>query len=90
MERIDCDVLVSNNSDGQATEHQLQAACERGIPAQVLKRPKLPAVEREFGSGEALLAGLAEGGWHSRRASQRRVENDRRSFPPGTTTGADW
>jgi len=60
--RIDRDVRVSKNSGSQATEHKLQAARERGIPLLVLKRPELPAVEREFGSGEALLAGLAEKG----------------------------
>jgi hypothetical protein len=91
MACIDCDVQVSKNSGSQATEHKLQAAREQGIPVLMLRRPELPAVEREFDSGEALLAGLAEGGWHSRRASQRRVENDRRSFPPiiaaGTRTG---
>lgn len=63
MARIDCDVRVRKTSGSQATEHKLQAACERGIPVRVLKRPELPAMEREFGSGEALLAGLAEGGW---------------------------
>jgi precorrin-6x reductase len=62
MERIDCDVLVSKNSGSQTTEHQLQAARERGTPVLVLKRPELPAIEREFASGEALLAGLAEKG----------------------------
>lgn len=39
MERIDCNVLISKNSGSQATEHKLQAACERGIPVLVLKRP---------------------------------------------------
>lgn len=51
MVRIDCDVLISKNNDSQATEHKLQAARERGIPLLVLKRPELPAVEREFGNG---------------------------------------
>ena len=63
LARIDCDVLVSKNSGSQATEHKLQAARERGIPVLVLKRPELPAVAREFASGEALLAGLTEDGW---------------------------
>ncbi len=40
MERIDCDVQVSKNSGSQATEHQLQAARERGIPVLVLRRPE--------------------------------------------------
>ncbi|MOA47730.1 hypothetical protein D3C78_1703950 [compost metagenome] len=50
----------------------------------VLKRPELPAVEREFGSGEALLAGLWSrvAGWPEWHDPPRRVENDRRSFPP--------
>lgn len=65
MARIDCDVLVSKNSGSQATEHKLQAARERGIPVLVLKRPELPGVEREFASGEGLLAGLAEDGWRT-------------------------
>lgn len=63
MARIDCDVLISKNSGSQATEHKLQAARERGIPVLVLKRPELPGVEREFGSGGALVVGLAEDGW---------------------------
>lgn len=63
LARIDCDVLVSKNSGSQATEHKLQAARERGIPVLVLKRPELPGVEREFASGEELLAGLVEDGW---------------------------
>ncbi len=63
MEHIDCDVLVSKNSGSQATEHKLQAARERGIPVLVLKRPELPGVEREFGSGGELVVGLDEGGW---------------------------
>lgn len=63
LARIDCDVLVSKNSGSQATEHKLQAARERGIPVLVLRRPELPGVEREFASGEELLAGLVEDGW---------------------------
>ena len=63
MARIDCDVLVSKNSGSQATEHKLQSARERGIPVLVLKRPELPGVEREFASGEELMAGLVEDGW---------------------------
>lgn len=63
MARIDCDVLVSKNSGSQATEHKLQAARERGIPVLVLKRPELPGVEREFGSGGELVVGLADDGW---------------------------
>ena len=63
MERIDCDVLISKNSGSQATEHKLQAARERGIPVLVLRRPELPGVEREFASGEELMAGLVEDGW---------------------------
>jgi precorrin-6A/cobalt-precorrin-6A reductase len=60
MARIDCDVLVSKNSGSQATEHKLQAARERRIPVLVLKRPELPGVAREFGSGGELVVGLAE------------------------------
>lgn len=63
MARIDCDVLVSKNSGSQATEHKLQVARERGIPVLVLKRPELPEVEREFGSGGELVVGLRDVGW---------------------------
>ena len=63
MARIDCDVLVSKNSGSQATEHKLQAARERGIPVLVLKRPALPGVAREFGSGGELVVRLGEDGW---------------------------
>jgi len=73
MERIDCDVLVSKNSGRQATEYKLQAARERGTPVLVPKKPELPAVEREFASGEALFAGLVEKGLAGIAGSPRSV-----------------
>ena len=42
------DVVVSKNSGGGATEAKLEAARERGVPVVMLRRPPLPAVDREF------------------------------------------
>lgn len=52
------DVLISKNSGSSATEPKLEVARERGVPVLVLKRPELPAVDREFDSIEALMAEL--------------------------------
>lgn len=52
------DVLVSKNSGSVATEPKLEVARERGIPVLVLKRPPLPAVDREFFQVASLLAAL--------------------------------
>lgn len=59
FQRRQIDVLVSKNSGSVATEPKLQVARERGIPVLVLKRPALPAVDREFFQVEQLLAALA-------------------------------
>ncbi|WP_271193460.1 cobalt-precorrin-6A reductase [Pseudomonas turukhanskensis] len=56
--RLRCDVLISKNSGSEATEHKLQVARELGVPVLVLRRPTLPAVEREFTDGVALLNAL--------------------------------
>lgn len=56
--RLGTDVLVSKNSGSQATEPKLQVARERGVPVLILARPELPAVDREFGSVEALWQAL--------------------------------
>jgi len=53
------DVLVSKNSGSVATEPKLEVARERGIPVLVLKRPPLPAADREFFDVASLLAALA-------------------------------
>lgn len=52
------DVLISKNSGGAATAAKLQVARERGLPVLLLARPALPAVEREFASGDALWQAL--------------------------------
>ncbi|CAB3668933.1 Precorrin-6A reductase [Paraburkholderia phenoliruptrix] len=52
------DVLVSKNSGGGATEAKLQVARERGLPVVMLRRPPLPAADREFASAADLLAAL--------------------------------
>ncbi|MGJ3443230.1 cobalt-precorrin-6A reductase [Pseudomonas sp. Je.1.5.c] len=53
------DVLVSKNSGSVATEPKLEVARELGVPVLVLKRPVLPAVDREFSQIESLLTALA-------------------------------
>jgi precorrin-6A/cobalt-precorrin-6A reductase len=52
------DVLVSKNSGGSATEAKLDVARERGLPVVMLRRPPLPAVDREFASVAAVLDAL--------------------------------
>ncbi|WP_041759649.1 cobalt-precorrin-6A reductase [Paraburkholderia phytofirmans] len=52
------DVLVSKNSGGQATEAKLEVARERGLPVVMLRRPELPAAEREFENVADLLDAL--------------------------------
>jgi precorrin-6A/cobalt-precorrin-6A reductase len=52
------DVVVSKNSGGQATEAKLEVARERGLPVVMLRRPELPAAEREFESVADLLDAL--------------------------------
>ncbi|KTT63385.1 cobalt-precorrin-6X reductase [Pseudomonas oryzihabitans] len=54
------DVLISKNSGSAATQPKLQVARERGLPVLILRRPALPAVDREFASVAELLAALAE------------------------------
>jgi len=54
------DVLISKNSGSVATEHKLQMAREQQVPVLILKRPQLPAVEREFDSVAAVSAALEE------------------------------
>ncbi len=56
--RLQCDVLISKNSGSAATDPKLQVARERRIPVLVLRRPELPAVDREFSDGQSLLAAL--------------------------------
>ena len=52
------DVLVSKNSGSQSTEPKLQVARELGLPVLLLRRPHLPAVEREFVELERLWEAL--------------------------------
>jgi precorrin-6A/cobalt-precorrin-6A reductase len=62
FERRRIDVLISKNSGSDATEPKLEVARERGLPVLVLKRPTLPAVDREFFSVESLLGALQQAG----------------------------
>ncbi|WP_434110584.1 cobalt-precorrin-6A reductase [Paraburkholderia caffeinilytica] len=52
------DVVVSKNSGGSATEAKLEVARERGLPVVMLRRPELPAVDREFADVTGLLEAL--------------------------------
>ncbi|CAH2898917.1 MAG: Precorrin-6A reductase (EC [uncultured Paraburkholderia sp.] len=52
------DVLASKNSGGGATEAKLEVARERGMPVVMLRRPPLPAADREFASTADLLDAL--------------------------------
>ena len=52
------DVVVSKNSGGSATEAKLEVARERGMPVVMLRRPALPAVDREFERVADLLEAL--------------------------------
>ncbi|MGE8306970.1 MULTISPECIES: cobalt-precorrin-6A reductase [Pseudomonas] len=52
------DVLISKNSGSLATEPKLEVARELGVPVLILKRPALPDVDREYASGEALMAAV--------------------------------
>ena len=56
------DVVVSKNSGGSATEAKLEVARERGLPVVMLRRPALPAVDREFASVADLLEALQVSG----------------------------
>ncbi len=56
--RLNTDVLISKNSGSQSTEPKLQVARELGLPVLLLRRPFLPAVEREFVSLDALAEAL--------------------------------
>lgn len=56
--RLQCDVLVSKNSGSASTEPKLQVARELGLPVLLLRRPELPAVDREFLEPEALWEAL--------------------------------
>lgn len=52
------DVLVTKNSGGDATEAKLDIARERGLPVLMLRRPELPAAQREFERVADLLDAL--------------------------------
>ena len=60
FERRHIDVLVSKNSGSVATEPKLDVARERGAPVLILKRPALPAVDREFASPAQLATALSD------------------------------
>jgi precorrin-6A/cobalt-precorrin-6A reductase len=52
------DVVVSKNSGGRATEAKLDVARERRLPVIMLRRPALPATDREFDDVADLLLAL--------------------------------
>nr|WP_306805859.1 cobalt-precorrin-6A reductase [Caballeronia sp. BR00000012568055] len=52
------DIVISKNSGGRATEAKLAVARERGLPVVMLKRPALPAADREFDDAASLVAHL--------------------------------
>ncbi|SFU25006.1 cobalt-precorrin-6A reductase [Paraburkholderia aspalathi] len=56
------DVVVSKNSGGSATEAKLEVARERSLPVVMLRRPALPAVDREFANVADLLEALQVSG----------------------------
>lgn len=63
------DVVVSKNSGGSATEAKLEVAREHGLPVVMLRRPELPAVDREFASVADLLEALRASGRVSDRVT---------------------
>lgn len=63
------DVVVSKNSGGSATEAKLEVAREHGLPVVMLRRPELPAVDREFASVADLLEALRASGRVSGRVT---------------------
>ncbi len=52
------DVLISKNSGSSATEPKREVARERGTPVLILKRPKLPEVDRAFLTSDEVLEAL--------------------------------
>ncbi|MGE8498544.1 MAG: cobalt-precorrin-6A reductase [Pseudomonas sp.] len=60
FEHLGTDVLISKNSGSQSTEPKLQIARERGVPVLLLRRPVLPAVDREFTELKALRQALLQ------------------------------
>ncbi|MGN8274351.1 cobalt-precorrin-6A reductase [Pseudomonas sp. SMN5] len=62
FQRRQIDALVSKNSGSSATEPKLEVARELGVPVLILKRPVLPAVDREFWTFEETLEALAPSG----------------------------
>ncbi|MFI8381095.1 cobalt-precorrin-6A reductase [Pseudomonas sp. NPDC079086] len=56
--RLGTDVLISKNSGSQSTEPKLQVARELSLPVLLLRRPELPAVDREFLQPDALWEAL--------------------------------
>ncbi|MBU0901299.1 MAG: cobalt-precorrin-6A reductase [Gammaproteobacteria bacterium] len=56
--RLGTDVLISKNGGSASTEPKLQVARELGVPVVLLRRPELPAVEREFAQLEDLWGAL--------------------------------
>lgn len=52
------DVLISKNSGSSATDPKLQVARELGLPALLLARPPLPAVDRQFSAVEDVWSAL--------------------------------
>jgi len=63
FERRYIDVLISKNSGSTATEPKLQVARQRQVPVLILRRPVLPAVDREFVEVAEMLEALGQSGF---------------------------
>ena len=59
FEKIGCDVLITKNSGGAATQAKLHVARERGVHVIMASRPVLPVADRTFVNVAELLHALS-------------------------------